>query len=173
MELVTQNSSLPFLGYPVEDLTKLPEGANSWDHPEDDGTMPTNVKQLAETVVGHKIVSVEKGPVTIPDGTEDRFYRYGKGTGLLLTLDDGRKVAMLDSSDCCAFTDIANYVERIAEYPHVITGVGTTDRFTKWHIYGELGDVMGIEVAWSPGNPFYYGYGFDIVVWDVPKEVEG
>lgn len=36
--------------------------------------------------------------------------------------------------------------------------------FTKWHIYADMGDVMELDVEWSCGNPFYYGYGFDIVV---------
>jgi hypothetical protein len=169
MELVSATSNLPFLGYPVEDLSVAKEG--SWN-PEDDGTMPENVEKLAETVVGHKIVKVEKGPVSLPDDVAAKSYRYRSAIGLLLTLDDGRKVALLDTDDCCAYTGVSDYIERIAEYPHAITGVGTTDGFTKWHIYGELGDVMGIKVEWSAGNPFYYGYGFDIVVWDVPKEVE-
>lgn len=41
---------------------------------------------------------------------------------------------------------------------------GTTDGYTTWHIYADFGDVMRLKVDWSPGNPFYYGYGFDIAV---------
>ena len=49
---------------------------------------------------------------------------------------------------------------------HVITGVGTTDGYSVWHIYADLGDVVELKVGWSSGNPFYYGYGFDIAVVD-------
>jgi hypothetical protein len=47
---------------------------------------------------------------------------------------------------------------------HIITGVGTTGGYTTWHIYADMGDVLELSVGWSSGNPFYYGYGFDISV---------
>jgi hypothetical protein len=53
---------------------------------------------------------------------------------------------------------------------HAILGVGTTEGYTKWHIYADFGDVMQLDVGWSCGNPFYYGYGFDIAVEPRPPE---
>ena len=50
-------------------------------------------------------------------------------------------------------------------------GVGTTDGFTRWHIYADMGDVLELEVGWSCGNPFYYGYGFNITVESVADAV--
>ena len=126
------------------------------DEYEDDGTMPSNVAQLSEAVIGRRIVSAENGDI--------ERHRYGTTQGLILTLDDGRKVSLLDAGDCCAYTQIESFLLHPELVDHVITGVGTTDGYTKWHVYADLGDVLELDVGWSCGNPFYYAYGFDIAV---------
>lgn len=130
--------------YPAEEL----------DEDDDDGTMPGSLEALREAVVGHKIVSVEKAKF------EDRWY----DGGLVLTLDNGQKVEMGEVGDCCAFTEVEEFFLNPHLVDHVIMGVGTTDGFTTWHIYADLGDVLKLTVGWSCGNPFYYGYGFNIKV---------
>jgi hypothetical protein len=114
---------------------------------DDDGTMPSNVDQLREHVVGHRIVSAER------DG--------GKFT---IRLDDGTRVELADTDDCCAYTELQAFLLHSQRVDHIITGVGTTDGYTTWHIYADMGDVLELTVGWSAGNPFYYGYGFDIRV---------
>lgn len=138
--------------YPVEEL----------DEDYDNGTMPGNVETLAEAVVGHRIVSVEEG---VP--TKDR-YGYDETADAVLVLDNGKRVSLIGGSDCCAYTELESFLLHPELVDHVITGVGTTDGYTKWHIYADLGDVLELSVGWSSGNPFYYGYGFDITVQDVP-----
>jgi hypothetical protein len=138
--------------YPIETL----------DDDEDDGTMPENVAALAEAVVGHRIVSAAKEEV------EGRW--YGKAIATVLTLDDGRRVILHDTDDCCAFTALRSFTLHPERVDHVITGVGTTDGYTTWHIYADYGDIMEMDVGWSCGNPFYYGYGFDITVEDVDSD---
>ena len=133
--------------YPVETFT---------DDETDDGTMPSNVAALSEAVVGHRIVSAQKQQIA--SGW------YGTHEALVLTLDDGRQVSLADTDDCCAYTQIESFLLHPELVDHVITGVGTTGGYTKWHIYADLGDVMELDVGWSCGNPFYYGYGFDITV---------
>lgn len=128
------------------------------DEEDDDGTMPGSVAALADTVVGHKIVSAEKD--------HDLPQSYWAGAGLRLTLDNGRQVILRDTSDCCAYTEVEAFLLNPDKVDHVITGVGTTDEYTKWHIYADAGDVLELTVGWSCGNPFYYGYGFDIEVQD-------
>jgi len=125
---------------------------------EDDGTMPGNVATLADNVVGHKIVSAEK----MSDGTG----YWQVGPSLRLTLDNGRQVSVRDTSDCCAYTELEAFLLHPELVDHVITGVGTTDEYSTWHIYADAGDVLELTVGWSSGNPFYYGYGFDIEVID-------
>jgi len=127
---------------------------------DDDGTMPDNVATLADHVVGHRIVSAER------ESSPGRY--YGTTTALVLTLDNGKRVALRDSDDCCAYTAIESFLLQPDKVDHAIMGVGTTDGYTKWHIYADLGDVMELTVGWSCGNPFYYGYGFDILVQDAP-----
>ena len=115
----------------------------------DDGTMPDNVDTLAAAVVGRRIISVEKDAATV------------------ITLDDGRRVALRDTDDCCAYTELEAFLLHPERVDHIITGVGTTDGFTRWHIYADMGDVLELTVGWSSGNPFYYGYGFDISIEEV------
>lgn len=127
----------------------------------DDGRMPENVATLAEAVVGHRIVSVEKG-VQVPKRPQD----WRASTGTALTLDNGKRVFLVDTDDCCAYTELQAFLLHPQRIDHVITGVGTTGEFTCWHIYADMGDVLELTVSWSAGNPFYYGYGFDIRVID-------
>jgi hypothetical protein len=130
------------------------------DPNDDDGTMPENVAALEQSVVGRRIVKAE---------TEQRESRwYGPTEALALTLDDGTKVWLVDTSDCCAYTALEHFFLNPNMVDHAIMGVGTTDGYTKWHIYADMGDVMTLDVEWSCGNPFYYGYGFDIAVEPKP-----
>lgn len=148
--------------YPVEDLTIVPEDASQYFEPVDNGTMPENVEALAAEVVGHRIVSVEQGAELPPT---DR-YRWHGDTGTRITLDNGKAVFLVNTDDCCAFTELEAFLLHPELVDHVITGVGTTDGFTRWHIYADAGDVLELTVGWSSGNPFYYGYGFDFEVVD-------
>lgn len=141
--------------YPVETL----------DEDDDDGTMPANVATLGEAVIGRRIVSAEKTEV------EGRW--YGEATALVLTLDNGQRVALADTYDCCAYTALEEFLLHPESVDHMILGVGTTDGYTTWHIFADFGDVMKLKVGWSCGNPFYYGYGFDIRVVDAPSEFDG
>ncbi|WP_195167808.1 DUF7448 domain-containing protein [Mycobacteroides abscessus] len=135
-----------------------------WDD-EDDGTMPGNVDDLADAVVGHRIVSAGYGEVPHP------WLRGRTVQGFVIELDNGTRVQLGDTNDCCAYTELIGFLLHADKIDHIITGVGTTDRFNTWHIYADLGDVLELNVGWSCGNPFYYGYGFDIHV--VPLESDG
>lgn len=121
---------------------------------DDDGTMPDSRDALAEAVVGHRIVSVER---LKPSG-------YGYDSGIVITLDNGTRAELQETGDCCAYTQIESFLLNPDAVDHIITGVGTTDSFRTWHIYADWGDVLKLDVAWSCGNPFYYGYGFNIAV---------
>lgn len=131
---------------------------DSVDPDYDNGTMPDNVNELRQAVVGHRIVSAEKGD--IPGG--DRY--WANDHGLVLTLDNGKRVTLADTNDCCAYTEVEEFFLDPASVDHVIMGVGTTDGFSTWHIYADWGDILKLQVGWSCGNPFYYGYGFQIRV---------
>lgn len=124
--------------------------------------MPENVGELAEAVVGRRIVSVEKGAKRpVPEG--GRHTWWGRDTGTAITLDNGKRVFLVDTDDCCAYTELETFLLHADKIDHIILGVGTTEGFTKWHIYADMGDVLELTVGWSGGNGFY-GYGFDIHV---------
>ena len=132
--------------YPIEELNPA----------YDNGTMPDNVETLRSAVVGRKIVKTEKQEI------KSRW--YGMRPGLIITLDDGTEVSLADTDDCCAYTELEAFLLHPDKVDHVIMGVGTTDEYSTWHIYADLGDVLELSVGWSSGNPFYYGYGFNINV---------
>lgn len=136
---------------------------------DDDGTMPYSLEALREAVIGHRIVSVEDG-VTIPGSY------WGEDIATVITLDNGQRVRMVGGSDCCAYTEVEQFLLHPELVDHMIMGVGTTDGYTTWHIYADYGDVLELTVGWSCGNPFYYGYGFTITVDDsqsAPSQVGG
>lgn len=139
-----------FKGYPEEIVT------SDWD----DGTMPDNVDTLKKAVVGHKIVSTGYEKTNKYSWSD---YEYDVFT---ITLDNGKKVQLIDTDDCCAFTELRDFLLDADKVDHIITGVGTTDGYDTWHIYCDMGDILLLQVGWSCGNPFYYGYGFDIRVKD-------
>lgn len=131
---------------------------------DDDGTMVNNVATLAEAVVGHRIVSAER--TTFPGRSySGEIYEYET---FVITLDDGTRVALDNTNDCCAHTDLMAFLLHPERIDHIITGIGTTGGYNTWHIYADMGDVLELTVGWSCGNPFYYGYGFEIRV--VPME---
>lgn len=136
--------------YPLEEL----------DPDYDNGTMPDNVASLADAVVGHRIVSATKETIN----PRNRY--WGSSEATVITLDNGKRVLLRDTSDCCAYTYVDKFLLNADNIDHIIMGVGTTDGYSKWHIYADFGDIMELEVGWSCGNPFYYGYGFDIEVLD-------
>lgn len=140
--------------------TRYPEEILSED--DDNGTMPDNVADLSALVVGHRIISAKEEQV------KSRW--YGTKEALVLTLDNGRRVTLMDTDDCCAYTALQGFFLDPSAVDHMILGVGTTDGYTTWHIYADFGDVMRLEVGWSPGNPFYYGYGFEITVEEIEEE---
>lgn len=129
---------------------------------DDDGTIVENVTKLGQNVIGRRIVNAEHGEVT-----HNHYPGERTRPAFIITLDNGKQVALIDTDDCCAFTSLDKFLLHPERVDHIITGVGTTDGYTRWHIYADLGDVLELEVGWSAGNPFYYGYGFDIVVQEV------
>ena len=72
---------------------------------EDDGTMPNNVDTLRQAVVGSRIVSVEKG-VEVPGSS----IWNGPETATVITLDNGKRVRLVNTSDCCAFTELEAFL---------------------------------------------------------------
>jgi hypothetical protein len=147
--------------------------AETLDTGDDDGTIVQNVDTLRSTVVGRKIISAEKRDVHALMKALGRPTGYwSSDEGLVLTLDNGTQVLLSNTFDCCAYTSLEGFWIDPASVEHVITGVGTTEGYTTWHIYADMGDIMRLTVGWSCGNPFYYGYGFDIEVIPLVVDAE-
>lgn len=153
--------------YPDEagELNK-PDPNSTWggELNEDNGTMPSGVDSLREAVVGHKIVKVDQN-VKIK---RKNGYSWHETADVVLTLDNGKRVALIGESDCCAYGSVDKVIEKLPLMDHIITDVGTTEIYTKWHILAMMDDVLELEVGWSPGNAFYYAYGINVQVLDLP-----
>jgi len=109
--------------------------------------MQWNVDELAAAVVGRRIVSAKRN-----------------SSGLMLLLDDGTEVVVANTTDCCAYTELDEFFLDPKSVDHVILGVGTTEEFDVWHVFADWGDVLRLELGWSPGNLGGYMFGFDIRV---------
>ena len=117
--------------------------------------MGDNAKLLESEVVGHRIIDVR----------EDK-YNGGypvTGSGVTLVLDNGNEIEILATNDCCAYTDVRDF-KFLAKTDNVVTRVETQDNFEQWYIYAAEVPVVSLGVDWSPGNPYYYGFGFNIAV---------
>lgn len=120
-------------------MSRYPEELTSLD---DNGYMADSRAELERAVVGHRIVSVED---------------------TVITLDNGKRVRLVEQGDCCAYTELESFLLHPDRVDHIITGVGTTNGFDTWHIYADMGDVLELTVGWSSGSG-YYAYGFHIEV---------
>ena len=123
----------------------------------DNGTIVDNVAHLAESVVGHRIVNVEGWP-------GPRKSSVWSELQLRITLDTDATVELAGTADCCAGTDLNSFLWNAETVDHIITGVRTEGGYEKWSIFADFGDVLELTVDWGCGNPFYYGYGFEITV---------
>lgn len=117
--------------------------------------MSGGVEELKKNVVGHRIVSVTREEV--PDAG------YGQSNRTRFVLDDGTSVLLYDTDDCCAFTEVESF-KFLEGVDNVITSVETDTGFEKWFIYADRVPVVEMDVSWSPGNPYYYGFGFQVTV---------
>lgn len=111
-----------------------------------DDTMPENVATLAAAVVGTEIRGVKI-----------------EGDKFTIFLNNGKEVRLTDVINYGNFTELCDYTLHTELDGHVITGVGTTEKFTNWHLYSDFGDVLSLDVAWEAEDSGYE-YGFDITV---------
>lgn len=111
------------------------------------------VEELANSVIGRRIVRVEKV----------KGAKYHEESGIRLTLDNGDQVNVWDTDDCCAYTQVSDF-RFLENVDNVITSVTSDDGFEKWFVYAGAVPVLEMDVDWSPGNPYYYGFGFSINV---------
>lgn len=122
--------------------------------------MQGSVNEFSQRVVGEKIVAVERRDVEFD---EDGYVGYGRPKETVFTLSNGHQVILGDTEDCCAFTEVEDF-EFLTLTDHAITRVETDEGFQDWFIYAESVPVVNLKVAWSPGNPYYYGFGFTVRV---------
>jgi hypothetical protein len=128
----------------------------------DDGTMPNSRYMLESAIVGHRIVKAE-----IVESPNEYGYTFYNDRYFELTLDNGTRVRLANTADCCASTELKSFLLHPDKIDHIITGVGTTDGYNTWHIYADFGDVLEMDVEWSAGNTGYYVYGFTVKVMGV------
>lgn len=108
--------------------------------------------RLREIVVGRKLVSVE---------------------GETVTLDNGTKIRIEGSSDCCAWGDAT--IGKIIDSEHVITGVQSVDgegdypNSASVFLMTDAGTAMEIAQKWDESNGYYF-YGLYLTVTEVEHD---
>ena len=132
-----------------------------------DEVMEDSVEALTSIVLGKKIVSAEVRKWEICTKGEGGYDPWrNTGEGLVLTLDDGTSFAFVEQADCCAYTELENFITHPDKVDNIITGVKAEDDYQKWHVMADAGDVMELSVGWSEGSG-YYAYGFEFPVVEV------
>lgn len=122
----------------------------------EDYEMDRSAEELSQAVVGHRIIGVGKADSS-----------GWKGPGIVLVLDNGQQVVVRGSGDCCAYTDIYNWVFDIDKVDNVITKVETDDNYETWSIMAGADKVLGMDVSWSEGTGYYmYGFTIEIERWN-------
>jgi hypothetical protein len=128
-------------------MTKYP---NAEEFGDENDVMPGNCKEFADNIIGHKITEVD--------------FSGGRYSGeASFTLDNGKKVTLHATSDCCAGTDVYDLIQKLPTLDHVITAVKPSKDYTVWHIMAGMNEVLELGVSWSAGSG-YYMYGFNIEV---------
>lgn len=138
------------------------------ERPEDDDydamyeteVMQGSVDALASSIIGQQIVTVERRKA---EPGEDGYVPYGLSEETVFTLANGHQVILGDTDDCCAFTEVSSF-DFLEKSDNVITRVEVDEGFETWFIYADQVPVVHLGVSWSPGNPYYYGFGFSIRV---------
>lgn len=111
--------------------------------------------KLRELVVGHRIVAVKNDTIT---------------------LDNGTRLSIEGSSDCCAFGDAD--VELIVESEHVITSVMSEDldpegkygpERARVFLLSNHGAVAQVNQSWDASNGYYF-YGLYLTVTEPDDE---
>jgi hypothetical protein len=119
------------------------------------------VAELADAVVGHKIVSAER--------TQVKSWWGGTYETLVITLDSGKQVHLNDTSDCCAYGEVAAFLLDPSNIDHIITSVTANDDCSTWYVLADMHQVLSLDVAWSEGNYPYYSFGLNIDVIEPPQ----
>jgi len=130
--------------------------------------MWSSLEAFRKNVIGHKIVSVERTA-----HIEGEIVNAGRGmfdddshsgvADLVLTLDDGRKVGLVEHSECCAYSQVRKVIINLPTMDHVITNVTQQDGHMMWHIMAGMDDVLDVNLDWDEGSG-YYTYGLRVVV---------
>ena len=136
----------------------------------EDEVMEQSRRDFESRIVGRRIVSVEEqahieGPVVNASPSAWSSKAHAGTASLVLTLDNGVKVGLVENGACCAYTSLSKVVQNLPTMDHVITAVkADNERHVEtWHVLAGMSDVLDIEIDWSDGTG-YYAYGFEIVV---------
>jgi hypothetical protein len=124
-----------------------------------DSTMQDNLEELRDEVVGHKIVHAGRTKVPSRWSGEEEVFQ--------ITLDNGKKVILRDTDDCCAYTELEAFLFHADQVDNIVTSVEGQDDYSKWFVLADMSKVLELTVGWSEGSG-YYGYGFSIEVQDAP-----
>lgn len=119
-----------------------------------------SVADLSKEIVGHRIVEV----LTPRDDDYDFDY------GTMIVLDNGKRVVVEDTSDCCAYAEVLEFLFNADKVDHVITDVSLNSGGYEINIVADMDDVLALRIRWSEGSGWGYSFGFKIKVKELNPE---
>ena len=90
--------------------------------------------------------------------------------GTMIVLDNGKRVVVEDTSDCCAYAEVLEFLFNADKVDHVITDVSLNSGGYEINIVADMDDVLALRIRWSEGSGWGYSFGFKIKVKELNPE---
>jgi len=123
-------------------------------------TVAESVTDLSKEIVGHRIVEVLT--------PSDDHYDFSYGT--MIVLDNGKHVVIENTSDCCAYAEVLEFLFNADKVDHIITDVSLNSGEYEINILADMDDVLALRIRWSEGSGYGYSFGFKVKVKELNPE---
>jgi hypothetical protein len=123
-------------------------------------TVKESVTDLSKELVGHRIVEVLT--------PSDDHYDFSYGT--MIVLDNGKRVVIENTSDCCAHAEVLEFLFNADKVDHIITDVSLNSGEYEINILADMDDVLALRIRWGEGSGYGYSFGFKIKVKELNPE---
>ena len=97
-------------------------------------TVAESVTDLSKEIVGHRIVEVLT--------PSDDHYDFSYGT--MIVLDNGKHVVIENTSDCCAYAEVLEFLFNADKVDHIITDVSLNSGEYEINILADMDDVLAL-----------------------------
>lgn len=79
-------------------------------------------------------------------------------------------VVIENTSDCCAYAEVLEFLFNADKVDHIITDVSLNSGEYEINILADMDDVLALRIRWSEGSGYGYSFGFKIKVKELNPE---